>query len=44
LKEKLEAEPDSLKTDARKEGLKLGVATLRAIAEKLNLACDELEK
>ena len=41
---KIATETDSVKKIAYFEGTKLGVDTLRAIAEKLNKAADEIEK
>jgi len=41
---KIKDEENELKRDAYIEGTKLGVETVRAIAEKLNKAADEIEK
>ena len=41
---KIEAETNEIKKLAYKEGTQLGVDTIRAIAEKLNKAADEIEK
>ena len=41
---KIEAETNEIKKLAYMEGTKLGVETLRAIAEKLTKAADEIEK
>lgn len=41
---KIEAETNEVKKLAYEEGTKLGVDTLRAIAEKLNKAAEEIEK
>ena len=41
---KIAAEENEVKKLAYVEGTKLGVETLRAIAEKLNKAADEIEK
>lgn len=41
---KIAKEENELKKEAYLEGTKLGIDTLRAIAEKLNKAADEIEK
>ncbi len=41
---KIVDEPDKIKQEAYIEGTKLGLDTLRAIAEKLNKAADEIER
>lgn len=41
---KIKTEENELKKEAFIEGTKLGVETLRAIAEKLNKAADEIDK
>lgn len=41
---KISAEKDEIKKLAYVEGTKLGIDTLRAIAEKLTKAADEIEK
>lgn len=41
---KISDEKDEVKKTAYKEGTKLGIETIRAIAEKLNKAADEIEK
>lgn len=41
---KIKDEENELKRDAYIEGTKLGIETVRAIAEKLNKAADEIEK
>ncbi len=41
---KIAKEEDELKKEAYLEGTKLGIDTLRAVAEKLNKAADEIEK
>lgn len=44
LVDKINATDDEVKKQAHLEGLRLGVATLKAIAEKLAVACAEFEK
>lgn len=44
LVDKINATNDPIKKKAHIEGLKLGVATLKAIAEKITLACVEFDK
>lgn len=41
---KIAKEENDLKKEAYLEGTKLGIDTLRAVAEKLNKAADEIEK
>lgn len=41
---KIAKEENELKKEAYLEGTKLGIDTLRAVAEKLNKAADEIEK
>ena len=41
---KIKDEENELKREAYIEGTKLGIETVRAIAEKLNKAADEIEK
>lgn len=41
---KIAKEENKLKKEAYLEGTKLGIDTLRAVAEKLNKAADEIEK
>lgn len=41
---KIASEKDELKKDAYAEGTRLGVDTLRAVADKLTKAADEIEK
>lgn len=41
---KIKDEKDELKKEAYMEGTKLGIEMLRALAEKLNKASDEIEK
>lgn len=41
---KIKDEENEVKRDAYIQGTKLGIETLRAIAEKLNKAADEIEK
>lgn len=41
---KIKDEENELKRDAYIEGTKLGIETIRALAEKLNKAADEIEK
>ena len=41
---KIAKEENDLKKEAYLEGPKLGIDTLRAVAEKLNKAADEIEK
>lgn len=41
---KIATEENELKKEAYLEGTKLGIDTLRAVAEKLNKAADEIEK
>lgn len=41
---KIKQEENEIKKEAFIEGTKLGVETLRAIAEKLNKSADEIEK
>ena len=41
---KIKLEENEVKKTAYIEGTKLGLATIRAIAEKLNKAADEIEK
>ena len=44
LVDKINATDDEVKKQAHLEGLRLGVATLKAIAKKLAVACAEFEK
>ena len=44
LVEKINKEENAIKKQAHLEGLKLGVATLEAVAEKLNAAAIEFKK
>ena len=41
---KIKDEEDAIKKEAYIEGTKLGLDTIRAIADKLNKAADEIEK
>lgn len=41
---KIAEETDGLKKEAYVEGTKLGIQTLRAVADKLNKAANEIEK